>query len=277
MNNMRELIESVSKELAMERHEAEMVIAGLLGRPRHELHLMAAMSDREQAQIMRRVSQLKQGIPIEYLTRNVQFRDHVLAINPGVFIPRVETEQLLEYVRESPGREPQTILEIGTGCGAIAVALASLFPGARIVATDVSEKAIENAQENVRNHGLRSRVDLVRCDMYAGISGVFDLIISNPPYIPHHRLGILPRSVKDFEPLEALDGGAQGVEFVETLIEDGQRHLAGDGIMALEIDDDATDLLRAFLGETNIRPYVFRRDLFGRYRYLLIGVDRAKS
>ncbi|MBE0432757.1 peptide chain release factor N(5)-glutamine methyltransferase [candidate division WOR-3 bacterium] len=274
---MKELIESVSKELAADRHEAEMVIASLLGRPRHELHFLDAMSDREQVQILQRVRQLKQGIPIEYLTRKVQFRDHVLAINPGVFIPRLETEQLIEYVRKIPGREPQMILEIGTGCGALTIALAFLFPGARIVATDISEKAIENAQENIVDHALGSRVELVRCDMYGGISGVFDLIVSNPPYIPRDRLGILPPSVKDFEPLEALDGGEQGVEFIEELIEDGQMHLAKDGIMAFEIDDDGTDLLRTFLEDNNIGPYVFRRDLFGRYRYLFIGVDRAKS
>lgn len=273
---MRELIESVSKELAADRYEAEMVIAGLLARPRHELHLTDEVGERERAFVLQRVEQLKRGVPIEYLTRRVQFRDHLLAMHPGVFIPRPETEQLVESFRQKVTRAPQTILEIGTGCGAIAIALAYLYPAARLVATDISERALGNARENIERHGLASRVDLVRCDRYRGLSGPFDLIVSNPPYIPRRRLSSLPRSVRDFEPRAALDGGEQGVEFVERLIEEGQAFLAPDGIMAFEIDDEATVLLRAFLDRNHVEPYEFRRDLSGRDRYLFIGVEDAQ-
>lgn len=272
---MRELIASVSEELTVGRHDAEMVVAGLLARPRHELYLGDGMSARERARVLRQVAQLKRGMPIEYITRRVQFRDHALAVHRGVFIPRPETEQLVEHIRQSVRRAPARILEIGTGCGPIAISLACLYPDARLAATDISARALANARENIARHGLTSRIDLVRCDKYGGITGTFDLIVANPPYIPRGRLASLPRSVRDFEPRAALDGGERGVEFVEQLIDQGRSYLAAGGIMAFEIDEDATCLLRTFLEADHFRPYAIRRDLSGRDRFLLIGTDHA--
>jgi release factor glutamine methyltransferase len=214
---------------------------------------------------------MKKGKPVEYITRTVQFRDHVLRIDPGVFIPRTETEYLIEMIHNRMRKHPRRILEIGTGCGAIGVALASVFPNACIIATDVSARAMANARQNIMDHALEWRIGLVQCSMYDGIAGKFDLIVSNPPYIPRSRLNLLPMSVRKFEPILALDGGENGVEFTQRLILEGKRYLSDDGVMVFEIDDDAVNALTRFLDDHSIDSFFFLKDLFGRDRYLFIG------
>jgi release factor glutamine methyltransferase len=274
---MRELISTVSEELATDRNEAELIVAALLGRPRFELHLMDKIDFGDRAYIRSAVRKMKTGVPIEYLTRKVQFRDHTLSIFPGVFIPRLETEYLVELIQKALRHEPARILEIGTGCGAISVTLAFLYPNSRIVATDISEIAIQNARQNIEDFGLVSRVELVQCDSYDGITGVFDLIVSNPPYIPRARLAELPKSVRDFEPIQALDGGEGGVYFIEKLLRGSNVHLSGHGIMALEIDDESASLLESILKNHGRCSYSFHRDLFDRCRYLFIGAENEES
>jgi release factor glutamine methyltransferase len=274
---MRELITAVSKELSTDRSETEGIVAALLGRPRFELYLMDRPSVSEQARVSSGIEQMKTGVPIEYITQKVQFRDHMLSIHPGVFIPRIETEYLVELIRKSLHEEPARMLEIGTGCGALSIALAFLYPNSQIVATDISRTAIENARKNVIDFGLVSRVDIIQCDVYDGIKGAFDLIVSNPPYIPRKRLGELPRSVREFEPIQALAGGEEGVDFVERLIDGSHVRLSGCGVVAIEIDDEAVSLVELILKDRGICSFSFHRDLFGRWRYLFIGVQNEKS
>ncbi len=275
--NMRELINTVSKDLGVDRNEAELITAALLGRPRFELYLANATDERDRQRVSSCVKKMKTGVPLEYLTGNVQFRDHDLVINPGVFIPRSETEYMVERIERMTVRPPGAILEIGTGCGALAITLASLYPDADVVATDISVTAVRNARQNVKRHGLGSRIRIVQCDLYDGITGRFDLIVSNPPYIPRARLGELPGSVKDFEPHRALDGGESGVQLIERIIAGSRAHLSAGGIMALEIDDDAAGPIEAIMKDNHIMSYSFHADQYGRCRYLFIGVLHEKS
>jgi release factor glutamine methyltransferase len=269
---MRELIKEVSRKLSTDLGDAEYVIASLLGRKRFELYIQGEICDRTRTDVLSCVEKMQRGMPAEYLTGRVQFRDHVLRISPGVFIPRAETEYLVEIIYNKMHNAPNRILEIGTGSGAISIALASLYPKAYTVATDVSTPALDNARQNIKDYALESRIALVRCSMYDGISGGFDLIVSNPPYIPRPRLQKLSRSVREFEPMLALDGGEQGVEFSQRLILEGQKYLPGGGVMALEIDEEAVELLKDFLDNHGISPFSFVKDLFGVYRYLFIEV-----
>ena len=272
LKNMQELVKQVSRKLSIDVGDAEYVIASLLGRARFELYMPDEISDPVRTAVMSRVEQMEPGMPAEYLAGSVQFRDHTLRISPGVFIPRAETEYLVEVIKNSMPDVPRRVLEIGTGSGAISIALASVYPGALIVATDVSALSLDNARQNISDHALESRIDLVQCDMYDGLVGEFDLIVSNPPYIPRSRLQELPRSVREFEPMLALDGGEQGIEFSQKLILEGRRYLPGDGVMALEIDEEAVESLKDFLDKHGISPVCFVKDLFGVYRYLFIGV-----
>jgi release factor glutamine methyltransferase len=268
---MREVIKTVSEDLQITRGEAELVVATLLERPRFEIFLNEAIDPKTMSLLEMKLQQLKKGVPIEYITKKVQFLDYQFVIYPGVFIPRLETEYFIELIGTLNARTPTTILEIGTGCGAIAVSLAHMFPEAQIVATDISRTAIDNASENIRNYNLRERITLAQCDLFAGLTGQFDIIISNPPYIPTSRIPSLPESVKNFEPICAIDGGYQGVQFIERLVRDGAQYVKPHGMMAIEIDKDEVKILKRFLETYSICTFTFKKDLFGRFRYLFIG------
>jgi len=275
--SMRELVTAVSKELKIARDEAELVVATLMNRPRFELYISEELGGNEKDAIWSKVRKLREGMPIEYVTQRVQFRDRVLKIRPGVFIPRLETEYFVEIIPKISAHAPERILEIGTGCGAISIALAGFFPRARIVATDISRLALDNAADNIVGCGLESRISLVQCSMFEGLTGKFDLVVSNPPYVPSSRMNDLPVSVREFEPLAAIDGGAEGLEFIKKIILGSPDHLSRTGVVALEIDEESVKALKRFLVERNIPSYAFRRDLFNKYRYFFTGAINEKS
>lgn len=277
MSSTRELVRATSKELGIGRNEAELVVATLMNRPRFEIYLKDAIDENDRVILWSRIEQLKSGIPIEYVTKRVQFRDYTLNIQPGVFIPRIETEYFVELIPRVLPYSPDRILEIGTGCGAISIALAHLYADAKIIATDISELAIANAVQNIQAYDLESRINLLRCDMFEGTKGEFDLIVSNPPYVPSNRMKLLPKSVWEFEPLKAIDGGQQGVQFIEKLIKEGVDYLPDTGVIALEIDEDSVKTLKTLMAEHNIRSFSFRKDLFDKYRFLFIGAGNEKS
>ena len=270
-NNMRELVTAVSRELAIARNEAELVIAALMNRPRFELYMSDKIDEEEKDMLWSKVTQLRQGKPIEYITQRVQFRNFTLKIDPGVFIPRLETEYFVELIPRMLSLSPRRILEIGTGCGAISIALAQLFPRAEIVATDISCDALKNSKENILNTDLTSQISVLQCDMFRGLRGEFDLIVSNPPYVPSRRMHELPRSVREFEPLSAIDGGKDGVDFIMRMILGARAYLAQNGVLALEIDEESVNTLEKFLLENSVGPFRFCRDLFNRNRYLFTG------
>jgi release factor glutamine methyltransferase len=277
LKNMRELIETVSRELSADSSEAGQIIAAILMRRPHELYLVNEVSNDDRMAVLSGVGNLKRGMPLEYVTGNVQFREHCLRIDSGVFIPRAETEYLVELIQKRMRKDPDKILEIGTGCGAISIGLSSIYPNASVIATDISSRAIDNAIKNVRDRGLEHRIGLIRCDTYNGIGGIFNLIVSNPPYIPRSRIDQLPKSVREYEPLLALDGGYNGAEYTQKLILEGRDFLLSDGVMALEIDEEAIEILSGFLENENIGPFSFVKDLYGQDRYLFIGALNEKS
>jgi len=268
---MREVIRKVSKEFGISRDEAEQVVASLLEQPRFHICLHGSIDTAIQKKLERKLAQLKEDMPIEYVTKKAHFREYELHIEPGVFIPRPETEYFIDLIAQYSAESPYRILEIGTGSGAIAIALAHIFPHAFIVATDISETALTCAYTNIRNHGLDTHIALMRGDMFDALSGQFDMIISNPPYVPHSRLPALPRSVRNFEPLSALDGGKNGIHFITRLIECSGIFLTHNGSMAIEIDEEQVNILRELLTKTLSMPFSFHKDLFGRFRYLFIG------
>jgi len=267
---MKEIIAKVREELRVSRPEAELIVAALLERPRFELFIKQEIAPAERKQLLLRLRQLKRGLPLEYITRRVQFLDRPMAIHPGVFIPRLETEYFIERIRKSVPADPEQILEIGTGCGVIAVSLADAYPRARITATDISPSALANARENIDRFGLGDRIALIRASLFNGLKGRFDLIISNPPYIPRERIPMLPRSVREFEPIRALNGGAGGIQFIKRLLAGAGARLAAGGVIGLEIDEESVASLTDHLKNKAV-PCRFDKDLFGCFRYLFLG------
>lgn len=275
---MKKVVKELSKEFDLDIGEIELIVSALLRKPRFELYLSNNVDEKLSAFLRLKLMQLKNGVPIEYITKEVQFLKYYLQIYPGVFIPRLETEYFIELITELINFSPARICEIGTGSGAIAIALADFFPEAEIIATDICSLAIQNAQKNISMLNLKEKIKLLRADLFHSFSyGVFDLIVCNPPYIPTERINFLPKSVRDFEPRRAIDGGFGGTAFIKKIIRQAPAYLIKkrSGI-ALEIDEDEADSLDGYL-KGRFTHYFFCKDLFGRTRYLFIGDFRTKK
>lgn len=184
--------------------------------------------------------------PTQYITGRQEFYGREFRVTPDVLIPRPETEHLIEAALKSGAR---TIVDIGTGSGAIAVTLA-LETGARVVATDISSPALKVAQENAARLG--AAVGFVACDLAGALAGNFDLIVSNPPYVPAAES--LPREVRDFEPGVALYGGEDGLAIYRRLIPEAAPLLKPGGWLIMEIAYNTADRVQAMLdGWTDVR------------------------
>lgn len=212
----------------------------------------------------------QENYPIQYLTKTAFFLDLQIYVDERVFIPRPETEGLVILIKEKmKGKIVRTILEIGTGSGNIAIGLARIFPEAEILATDISESALAVAKINITRYNLEKRVSLIKSNLFA-FSEIkncsFDLIVSNPPYIPSEEICQLAREVKDFEPRIALDGGEDGFFYIKKIIEEGRGLLKENGRIFLEIDPRLKEKIRELKSDAKFYP-----DLFGSIRYTVVG------
>ena len=216
------------------------------------------------------------GEPLQYVTGEMPFRHIVLKCGPGVLIPRPETEILvdcvLEYIDKQDG--PQHVLEIGTGTGCISLSIAGERPGTTVVATDISPDAIALATRNREALGCEDVVEIVHTDIAEGVEGAdkaaFDVLVSNPPYIPSAIVDTLPREVGGFEPRLALDGGQDGLNVFRRIVQTAKDALREGGLMAFELHEDCLQLA-AQDQQVNEHFQDIRivKDLTGRDRILL--------
>lgn len=194
------------------RETAEALLQYFLGVDRAGLYARAEGLDSRTARLYgRALCQRCHGVPLQYLTGEQQFRDLVLGVAPGVFVPRPETEVLVDRALEAiEGRPAPLVVDVGTGTGAVALAVKRDRPDATVLATDVSEEAVETARANASRHALDVEVlpgDLL--DPVPGdIRGTVDLVVSNPPYVTQEEYEDLPPEVR-VEPYEALVGGTE--------------------------------------------------------------------
>ncbi len=191
--------------------------------------------------------------PVAYITGRKAFWSFTLEVNPDVLIPRPDTEIIIEEALalcRSRALDCPRILDVGTGSGAIALALAKEMPGADIIATDISPAALAVAKKNARALRLEKTVHFVLSDLFEQVQGVFDLIVSNPPYIGADEYETLESGVKDFEPKVALWAGQTGVEFYEKLIYQAHSRLAEKGWLLLEIGAKQDSAVSAIMTAT---------------------------
>ena len=213
--------------------------AFLYSHPEHELSTI------EWLHFGRYLHERLKGKPTQYITRRQEFFGREFAVSPAVLIPRPETEHVVERAaRVAPGA--RRVLDIGTGSGALAVTLALEAPRQLAVATDISPAALRVARENARRLG--ARVQFVCTDFDAGLRGPFDLIVSNPPYIPEAEIPHLQHEVRDWEPRLALDGGKDGAAPYRRIIPGAGRLLAPGGWLVLEIGFQIESAVRAAFG-----------------------------
>lgn len=237
------------------RHDAELLLLHVLQIDRPTLFaypdriLTPQQLESYQAAVNRRLSHE----PIQYITGTQEFFGLQLKVTPATLIPRPETEHLVEAVlRGLPHDRPMKILDVGTGTGAIALALAAHLPQARITAIDLSAEALKIARENAVTHHLESRVQFLLSDLLTGLPqseqiAAFDAIVSNPPYIPESDRAELHPQVSEFEPPEALFAGALGLDIYRRLIPQAHAALKPGGLLALEIGHGQKDALYGLL------------------------------
>lgn len=261
------------------RLSAEWLLSDATGLSRVELYmnfdrpLVPAELDLMRDGVRRRGA----GEPLQYVTGEMPFRHIVLRCERGVLIPRPETEVLVDASLEALdtcGDSP-LVLEIGTGTGCIALSLASEHEGARVIATDLSPTAVTLALRNRDALNLAGVVDVVECDLAEGVPhvlmGRFDLLVSNPPYIPSDVLARdVPAEVKDHEPELALDGGPDGLDVFRRILSIAPDALAPHGTLCVELFEEnvheAAELVRAQGGWKTVEV---REDLTHRPRVLV--------
>lgn len=197
------------------------------------------------------------GEPLQYILGSQEFMGLNFAVNPSVLIPRQDTETLVELALKRAGEKKRSlsILDMCCGSGAIAVSMAHFLPKAKITACDISPEALEVARGNAARNGLNGRIEFRESDLFfmtkrkktVRIKDSFDMILSNPPYIPTQDIDTLQTEVRDHEPIKALDGGSDGLDFYRRIAEDAFGSLKKDGLMFLEIGCDQAEAVTSLL------------------------------
>jgi len=262
------------------RLSAELLLAHVLGVPRIRLYTdyERVVEQRQLSAFRELVQRAAEHEPIAYLTGKAHFFNLEIEVNRDVLIPRPDSETLVENVlqlaRNDPAMHSPRILELCTGSGCIAAAIAAHLKSASIIATDISAAAIALAQRNIQRLGLQERVSLAQGDLYDALSGCvdarpFDLIVANPPYIPTAQIARLDRNVRDYEPLAALDGGPDGLTLHRRIVEGAAQRLRPGGRIYLEIAfDQGEPAARILQGNPQWDDVRILRDSAGHQRVL---------
>ena len=211
--------------------------------------------------------------PVARILGRKEFWSLELQVTPAVLVPRPETETVVESALDEEitrglRQEKLRVLDIGTGSGALLLALLGELPNATATATDVSAEALEVARVNAVRHRLDKRCTFVACDVASGVSGPFDLIVSNPPYIPSGDVASLMPEVRDYDPLAALDGGKDGLDFYRRIAAEAPRRLAPGGRLIVELGAGQEAAVSALFTKAGLTVIGARKDLAGIPRAL---------
>ncbi|MGE2722980.1 peptide chain release factor N(5)-glutamine methyltransferase [Mycolicibacterium celeriflavum] len=253
--------------VAAPRVDAELLAAHALGTDRARLRFVDAgpdFTDRYNELIGGRA----QRIPLQHLVGTAPFGPVKVFVGPGVFIPRPETEAILEWAMARRLPDEPVIVDLCTGSGALALALSRHWPGARVIAVDDSEAALGYARKNLAG----SVVEIVHADVTAPgllpeLDGAVDLVVANPPYIPDGAQ--LEPEVAEHDPVHALFGGPDGMHVIESIVDVAVRWLRTGGLVAVEHDDTTSDrTVECFRRSTHFGDITPRRDLTGRPRFV---------
>lgn len=259
------------------RLDAEHLLAHVLGVKRLQLYLQHDRPlDREELDRFRPLLRRRaEREPLQYIVGHAAFRELELAVDRRVLIPRPETEVLVDEVlawAAAAGRTGLTAVDVGTGSGAIGLALAHEGPFDLVVATDASPDALAVAGQNARAVGLDGRVHLREGSLFQalGAGEAFDVVVSNPPYIAEAEASALEPEVAGWEPAQALFGGPDGMAVIRALVAGAGAHLAPGGLLAMEVGAGQAGLVVAEVEATGEYEDVrVRRDLAGRERVVL--------
>ena len=252
------------------RADAELLLLHLLCKNRAWLmaHRDDELAEDKAAQYIERIERRSTGEPIQYIFGETEFYGLPFQVTRDVLIPRPETEHLVEHVLKLAGRftEPR-IVDVGVGSGAIAVTLAAKLPDAHVTAIDLSGPALLIARKNAELNRVAEKIRFLRGDLLSPVAEErFEIVVSNPPYVPSVDLATLSVEVRDYEPELALFAGDDGLEVYRRLIPAALEVLTPGGFVALEIGSDQSPAIAALLGDAGFEQIEFLPDLQGILR-----------
>ncbi|WP_099468827.1 peptide chain release factor N(5)-glutamine methyltransferase [Konateibacter massiliensis] len=205
-------------------------------------------------------------IPLQHITKEQEFMGLTFQVNENVLIPRQDTEVLVEEVQKRL-KSGMTVLDMCTGSGCIIISLKHQKSDITAFGSDISDKALEVAKENAKRND--TDVSFVKSDMFAEIQGAFDIIVSNPPYIPTEVIGGLMEEVKEHEPMLALDGKEDGLYFYREIIQKARGYLKQGGFLCFEIGHDQGEEVSALMREVGFQDVAVIKDLAGLDRVVV--------
>lgn len=248
---------------------AEILLSYVLSCPRHRLitERDKELSPGDREKFFQLVEKRVTHFPLQYITGKTEFYGTELRVQEGVFIPRPETELLVEELIKMLNKE-DTFLDIGTGTGCIPVAVLMNKPATFCFATDINSTALQVARENIRMHRLEERCQLFEADIFPPVDERFDIIVSNPPYIKTSSIVSLQEEVK-YEPVLSLDGGETGLDAYRRILSGAPMYLRERGYLLLETDPSVlTGLLE--LARNSFKILDIKRDIQGLERLVLL-------
>lgn len=269
--NLFELRHSVNKiyrSIDAPVGEGDRLICKVLDCDLSDLHAYPErkISEKQISELMEYLKSRKEGVPFAYLFQEEEFYGRKFYVDRRVLIPRSETELSVEEILKRAGGRGISLLDIGTGSGAVAVTVSLESSESEVHGVDISKEALLVANKN--NERLGGKAVLYQSDLYENVSGSFDIIYSNPPYIERKTLRDLSPSVTEFEPLLALDGGEDGLDFYRRIIKEGVFHLKPDGCYIFEIGYNQRTAVSNLLRDSGFGEIHCKRDYQGYDRVL---------
>ena len=257
------------------RLQSELLLAHVLKTQRLKLYLdfERKLTDAETTALRELVQRRGTREPLQHIVGTTSFCGLELKVNRNVLVPRPETELLAEQGWKflNPLNRESTFLDFGTGSGCLAIALCHVAKQSRGTAIEKSAEALATARENATKHGVDSRLVFIESNGFAAVSQEqrFDLIISNPPYIPATEIDSLQEEVRKYDPHSALDGGLDGLDFYRLLANESPRHLASGGKLMIEFGDGQQNQLRSLFTSAGWNVEAVLNDLTDRERILI--------
>ncbi len=257
--------------------DAQLIVEHVTGATRLDLiargdqPVLPEHAERIEAMLARRIARE----PVHRIFGEREFYGLRMTLSPQTLEPRADTETLVDavipFARARAKSGGCRVLDLGTGTGAILIAILAQVPKATGLAVDISADALETAARNADVNGVAGRFDAARSDWFSNISGRFDLIVSNPPYIPSSDVENLASEVRLFDPARALDGGGDGLDCYRAIARSAGGHLTDDGRIAVEIGYDQNDPVRTVFEHHGFPCREARKDLGGNDRVLIFG------
>ena len=229
---------------------------------------------KQELEYMKNLEKLIKGIPLQHITNSQEFMKMNFFVNSDVLIPRPDTEVLVEEVMKIANEYTNpVILDLCTGSGAIAVSLAKYIPNVQVYASDISKKALEVAKINAKNNDVENKIVFIESDLFEKIKHIkFDIIVSNPPYIKTEVIKTLDSEVQK-EPLSALDGGEDGLEFYKEIVEQAYPYLKLGSYLCFEIGyDQKIDVIEIIENSKKYEKTYCKKDLYGNDRVIVTKV-----